>query len=216
MISRRILPSRTAASAAAMTSRCQFGANSACGLRSAKQRATKVAKSSRNAASYWASVRSSIIGLSFVAIEPSLQLFDDFLIRRGEGGVAGRGWFGLAFGVAKQIEQDLHRAPIALGRLVDELLDDRLAHRALPAPAILGDGDGFVERFTEQGRYVLRSPRPAPRIAGLAFLKLGVSMSLRLSNRVHGRRAKPDLPARRLCRDLERLSILYGRRGGRH
>src|SRR5215472_5505605 len=98
---------------------------------------------------------------------------------------------------------------IALGRLVDELLDDRLAHRDLPAPAILGDGDGFVERFTEQVRYVLRSPRPAPRIAGLAFLKLGVSMSLRLSNRVHGRRAKPDLPARRLCRDLERLSILY-------
>src|SRR5215469_8470308 len=158
MINRLILPRRTSISLAAMTSRCQFGANSACGLRSAKQRATKVAKSSRSAVSYWASVRSLIIGLSFVAIEPSLQLLDDLLIRRGGGGGVGRGWFGLAFCVAKQIEQDLHRAPIGLGRLVDELLDDRL-----------------VERFTEQGRYVLRSPRPAARIAGLALLKPAVA-----------------------------------------
>jgi hypothetical protein len=36
MISRRILPWRTSVSLAAMISRCQFGANGACGLSSEK------------------------------------------------------------------------------------------------------------------------------------------------------------------------------------
>jgi hypothetical protein len=32
------------------------------------------------------------------------------------------------------------------------LLYDRLAHRDLPAPAILGDNHGLVQRFRQQGR----------------------------------------------------------------
>ena len=45
---RRILPSRTAVSAAAITSRCQFVASLVCGLRSLKQRPAKVVKSCRS------------------------------------------------------------------------------------------------------------------------------------------------------------------------
>src|SRR5271163_2616440 len=41
MMSRRILPSRTSVSLAAMISRCQFGANAACGLSSEKQCSAK-------------------------------------------------------------------------------------------------------------------------------------------------------------------------------
>ena len=73
MISRRILPSRTSVSLAAMTSICQFIASSVCGLRSWKQRAAKVPKSCRSSASYSARVRFSIIGLRFRAVEPRLS-----------------------------------------------------------------------------------------------------------------------------------------------
>src|SRR5690348_9166175 len=149
MISRRILPSRTAISLAAMTSRCQFSASSACGFRSAKQRPTKVTKSSRSRVSYSACVKSLIIGLSVIAKEPGLQLFDDLLVRRGEGGDFGGCRFGLGFDVADQVEQDLERAQIGCRRAVDELRDDRFAFRDLATPAILGDDDRLVERFTQ-------------------------------------------------------------------
>jgi len=47
----------------------------------------------------------------------------------------------VAFEVANHVQQDLHRAQIRAGRAFDELLYDRLAHRDLPAPAILGDNN---------------------------------------------------------------------------
>jgi hypothetical protein len=57
-ISRRILPSNTAASFAAMTSTCQFIASTVSGLSSRKQRCAKAAKSSRS----WASSSRSVSG----------------------------------------------------------------------------------------------------------------------------------------------------------
>src|SRR5260370_39894900 len=122
MISRRILPWRTAVSLAAMTSRCQFIASSVCGLSSWKRRAAKRAKSLRNSASYSARVRSSIIGFSFLAAQPDLQLLDDLLVRLAEGGGLGRCRLAPAFDVPKHVEQEFGGAPIALGRLVDGLL----------------------------------------------------------------------------------------------
>src|SRR5690348_148445 len=103
MISRGILPFRTAVNLAAMTSRCQFIARSVCGLRSWKQRAAKVPKSCRSRVSYSARVRSSIIGLSFVAAQPGIQLFDDLLIRRAERALCGF-WFGAAFDLVQHVE----------------------------------------------------------------------------------------------------------------
>jgi hypothetical protein len=52
MISRRLRPSRTAASFAAMSSKCQFVTNRVRGLSSRKQRAAKLAKSSCSSAKF--------------------------------------------------------------------------------------------------------------------------------------------------------------------
>src|ERR1700751_3395433 len=140
MISRRILPSRTAVSLAAMTSRCQFIASSACGLSWWKQRAANRAKSLRNAASYWARVSSSIIGSSLLTVQPGLQLRDDLLIGGAERALRGFR-FAAALGLVQHVEQQFDGAPIALGRLVDELLDDGLAFADRLPSAILGDDD---------------------------------------------------------------------------
>src|SRR5215472_9221767 len=86
MINRRILPWRTSISFAAMTSRCQFIASLACGLRSRKQRATKVAKSSRSTSAYSAKVRSTLIDLFLFTQEQSLELLDDLFVRRNKRG----------------------------------------------------------------------------------------------------------------------------------
>ena len=59
--------------------------------------------------------RSSIIGLSFLAILPGYQQRDDFLVRHGERGGLGRGRLGLALDVANTVEEDLDRAPIGCG-----------------------------------------------------------------------------------------------------
>src|SRR5215472_5890055 len=106
MINRRILPWRTSINFAAMTSRCQFIASLACGLRSRKQRATKVAKSSRSTNAYSANVRSSLIELFLLAQEPSLELLNDLFVRRGEGGGLMRRPFALTFDVAQKVEDD--------------------------------------------------------------------------------------------------------------
>src|SRR6516162_2562447 len=111
MISRLILPWRTSISLAAMTSRCQFIASLACGLRSGKQRVTKVTKSSRSTSAYSAKVSSSLIGLSLLAKEPSLELFDDLFVRSGEGGLS-RSRLGLAFDVAQKVEDNFDGAQI--------------------------------------------------------------------------------------------------------
>src|SRR6516165_11881685 len=183
MISRRILPWRTAVSLAAMTSRCQFIASAACGLRSWKQRAAKTTKSLRNNASYSARVRASIIGHGFVAAQPGLQLLDDLVVGRAERALRGLR-FAPVFDVELDVEQEFGGAPIALGRLVDELLDDGLAFADCSPPAILGDDDRLVECFAEQGRQVLGAARSAFRIAGLAFVEPGVARRLAVADLV--------------------------------
>src|SRR6266851_1155427 len=110
MISRWILPSRTAVSFAAMTSRCPFIASSVCGLRSWKQRAAKVLKSCRSTTSYSARVRSSIIGYSLLVVKPRLQLGQHLLVCRVEGGLR-RVRLGPALDVLDDVEQDLGAAP---------------------------------------------------------------------------------------------------------
>jgi hypothetical protein len=105
----------------------------------------------RNAASYSPRVRSSIIGFSFLALEPGLELLDDFLVRGGEGGL-GSCRRRPAFDVELEFEQEFGGPPIALGRLIDELLDNGLAFTDFSPPAILGDDDELVECFAEQGR----------------------------------------------------------------
>src|ERR1700746_2604202 len=160
MISRRILPCRTAISLAAMTSRCQFIASSVCGLRSWKQRAANRAKSLRSKASYSARVRSSIIGYSFLAMQPGHELRDDLLVRRAER--ARRGFrFRPAFEILLDVEHKFGGAPTAFGRLVDELLDNGLAFADLSPPAVLSNDDALVQRLAEQGREVLVAGRPA-------------------------------------------------------
>src|SRR6201997_5782164 len=167
MIRRLVLPRRTAISLAAMISRCQFGASSACGFRSGKQRATKVAKSCRSRTSYSARVRFAIISLRVQ--EPRPELLEDLLVRRGEEGGLGGGRLALSCDVAKDVEQDLDGAPIGGGRAVDELGDNRFALGDLATAAILGDDDELVKRVTQQLLQVLRAGRPAARIAGLTF-----------------------------------------------
>src|SRR6516165_5221726 len=190
MISRRILPWRTAVSLAAMNSRCQLIASSVCGFSSWKQRAAKRAKSLRNNASYSARVRSSIIGFSFLAVQPDFQLLDDLLVRRREGGGLGRCRLALAF----DVEYEFGGAPIALGRLVDELLGDGLAFADFSPPAILVDDDQLAERVAQHPLQVLRAGRPAARIAGLAFLETGLARRFAMAHLVVG------LPVRRQWR----------------
>src|SRR5271170_4654370 len=114
MISRLIVPRRTSISLAAMTSRCQFIASSACGLSSWKQRAMKVVKSWRSSASYSERDRSSLIGNWFFAAHPGLQLLDDLLVRRAERALRGFR-FCPAFDLLQDVEQEFGGAPIALG-----------------------------------------------------------------------------------------------------
>ena len=97
-------PWRTAVSLAAMTSRCQFIASSACGLSSWKQRAMKVVKSWRSSASYSERVRSSLrcYGLE---LDP---IYVDTIIRRWQvltGGSARHAASGRPFGdLAREAE----------------------------------------------------------------------------------------------------------------
>src|SRR6516165_9549837 len=184
MINRRILPSRTSISFAAMTSRCQFIASLACGLRSGKQRATKVAKSSRSTNAYSAKVRSLLIELSLLAQEPSFELLNDLFVRRGEGVGLSRSRLSLAFDVAQKIEDDLDCAQIRSGRAVDDLSDDCFALGDFAAPAILGDGHQLVEHFVYQRLQVFRSARAAAGIAGLTLLELGVVRRLAVAHLV--------------------------------
>src|SRR6516164_8008443 len=183
MISRRILPSRTAASLAAMTSRSQLIASSACGLSSWKQRPANRAKSLRNKTSYSARVRSSIIGFALPAAQPGLQLLDDLLVGGAERALRGFR-FGAAFAPVQRVEQQFSGAPIALGRLVDELLDDGLAFADGSPPAILGDDDQLVERVDQQRLQVFGARRPAARIARLAFREPGVARRLAVADLV--------------------------------
>ena len=75
----------------------------------------------------------------------------------------------------REFEQEFGAAPIALGRFVDYLLDDGLALADFSPPAILGNDDGLVERFDEQGRQVLGTACPTFRIAEPALLEAGVT-----------------------------------------
>jgi hypothetical protein len=68
----------------------------------------------------------------------------------------------VAFDIAQKIEQDLDPAPIAFGRLIDDLLDDRPALGDFPAPAIFGDDDGFVQRFFERRVFTFLAPGGRP------------------------------------------------------
>src|SRR6516225_5768643 len=183
MISRRILPSRTAASLAAMTSRCQLIASSACGLSSWKQRPANRAKSLRNKTSYSARVSPSIIGSALAAAQPGLQLLDDLLVGGAERALRGFR-FGGAFALVQRVEQQFGGAPIALGRLVDELLDDGLAFADGSPPAILGDDDKLIERVDQKCLQVFGARGPAARIAGPAFCKTGVARRLAVAHLV--------------------------------
>src|SRR5215472_295624 len=165
-----------------MTSRCQFIASLACGLRSQKQRATKVAKSSRSMIAYSANVRSSLIELSLLAQQPSLELLNDLFVRRGEGGGLGRGRLALAFDVAQKVEDASDGAQIGCGRAVDDLSDDRFARGDFATPAILGNDDGLAERFAQQRLQVFRSARAATGIAGLTLLEPGVAGRLAVAH----------------------------------
>jgi hypothetical protein len=86
---------------------------------------------------------------------------DHLLVSFGEGGGLGRCRSRLTFELSDQIEQDFDRAPIGGGRLVDQLLDDRLALGDLATRAILGDDDRLVECITQQRLEVSCSRRPA-------------------------------------------------------
>src|SRR5215471_10304983 len=168
-----------------MTSRCQFIASLACGLRSLKQRATKVAKSSRSTIAYSANVRSSLIELSLLAKEPSLELLNDLFVRRGERGGLRRSRLALVFDVAQKVEDNSDGAQIGCGRAVDDLSDDRFALGDFATPAIiLGDDYRLVERFAQQRLQVLRFRGPPPRIAGLTLLKPGVAGRLAVAHLV--------------------------------
>src|SRR5690349_20238913 len=147
-----------------MTSICQFIPSSACGLRSWKQRATKVVKSCRSTASYSAGVSSSPIGYGFLAAQPGHQLLDDLLVRRTERAL-GSLRFCPAFDLWRDVEQEFGGAPIAPGGLIDDLLDDGLAFADFSPPPILGDDDALVQCFVKQGQQVLGATRSTFRLA---------------------------------------------------
>src|SRR5438270_7882495 len=182
MISRRILPSRTAVSLAAMTLRCQFIARRVCGLRSWKQRIAKIAKSWRSRTLYSAGV--SLSDITFPLSRSAFELLDHLLVRLAEGGGLGGCRLGLALDVSHQVEQDLDRAPIRRSRAVDELSDDRLALGDLPTPAVLGHDNRLVQRVTQERLEILCSGRPASRIAGLTFREAGLARRLAVAHLV--------------------------------
>src|SRR5262249_13534306 len=75
----------------------------------------------------------------------------------------------------REFEQEFGAAPIALGRFIDDLLDDGLALADFSPPAILGNNDGLVERFDEQGRPGRGTTWSTFRIARPAVLEPGVT-----------------------------------------
>src|SRR5271156_4731817 len=136
MISRLIVPRRTSISLAAMTSRCQFIASSACGLSSWKQRAMKVVKSWRSSASYSEQDRSSLIGNWVLAAHPGLQLLDDLLVRRAERALRGFR-FCPAFDLLQEGKGDWGGSPFAGGGLIHDLNDRPRAFVVFSPPAVL-------------------------------------------------------------------------------
>src|SRR5215472_3141416 len=169
------------------------------------------AKSCRSTILYSAGVKSLIIGLSFFAKEPSFELLDDLFFCPAECVLSG---FRLcpALDVVNDVEQEFEGAPIAVGRLVDELLDDGLLLADFSPPTIFGDDYRFVECLTEQGRQIFRSARPASRVAGLTFLEAGAVGRLAIAYFVIAlltRHWRPPPRAR------GRLSCGHSRHGGR-
>ena len=57
--------------------------------------------------------------------------------------------FAPAFDVLQDVEQELDGAPIAFGRFVDKLLNNRFPLADLSSSAILGDDDRLVQRLGE-------------------------------------------------------------------
>src|SRR5215472_10063062 len=158
------------------------------------------AKSCRSTILYSAGVKSLIIGLSFFAKEPSFELLDHLFFCPAECVLSG---FRLC--PALDVEQEFEGAPIAVGRLVDELLDDGLLLADFSPPTIFGDDDRFVECLTEQGRQIFRSAQPASRVAGLTLLEAGAVGRLAITHliiarpvRGHGR-APPRARGHQSC-----------------
>src|SRR5438270_4015921 len=143
MISRRILPWRTSVSLAAMISRCQFGANGACGLSSEKQRSAKKPKSDRRIALYSEGERALIAGSPILVSEARLDALNNFVVGLGEDRRISRAVI-LRFKLAQHRKHDLGGLKISRGRFVHQLRDDRLALGDPFAPPIRNDDDGRV------------------------------------------------------------------------
>jgi hypothetical protein len=60
--------------------------------------------------------------ISFLTVQACLQLLDDLFVHWAKGSL-GRGRLGPALDVLEDVEQDLDRSQIGLGRAVDELHD---------------------------------------------------------------------------------------------
>ena len=90
-------------------------------------------------------------GCPNAALRPLLELGDDLLVRRGEGG---RRWgclwgSGGPFDTLDDVGQPLDRAQIGRRRVVDQLLDHQFALGDPAPPSILGEADLLVERRAE-------------------------------------------------------------------
>src|SRR5215813_1305341 len=121
--------------------------------------------------------------LRLLRISAVVRQDDHISMRPRLSGGRGKGWLALAFDIPNNIKQDLGIAPIGLGRLIDDLLNNGQQLADFPTPAVLGDDDAFVQRFVQQSLQILGTRWAAPRIAGLAFLETAV----------RGRLAKADL-----------------------
>jgi hypothetical protein len=82
------------------------------------------------------------------AFEPRLELSQYLLVARADGGKRGARGARPRFEVQHQVEQDLLRARIARGRLVDELLPSRLViFRRRPSSVIVTGSFSVLSDF---------------------------------------------------------------------
>ena len=123
MISRRILPSRTAVSLAAMTSRCQFVSERRLRIELGKAAlGEKPEVRPKDRIVFGERKRRSSLGSPVFGSQPLLDPLDDLMVRLGQRGLIGRA-VGLSLDFLHQREDNLRGLQIGRGRFVDELSD---------------------------------------------------------------------------------------------
>src|SRR5260370_40163586 len=98
---------------------------------------------------YSAGVRSSIIGFSFLAVQPDLELLDDLLIRRIERVLCGFRFYP-TFVVLLHFDQKFGSRQIAVEGWIDDLDGDGLSFGHFSAPVFILDHNPLIQNLAQQ------------------------------------------------------------------